>query len=105
MIELLILWATVIAPFLASILITLTYLPQIVKTYKTKKVEDLSVWFWVLLIGFLICMLSNATFLLITAGATGYFITELINFALAAVVLGQILYYRRKKKEKKNDKA
>jgi hypothetical protein len=51
-------------------------------------------------------MLSNATYLLITAAAMGYFITEVINFLLATVVLGQILYYRRKNKGvKANDKA
>lgn len=100
--ELFKIWATMIAPVLATILISLTYLPQIIKTYRTKSVKDMSVAFWVLLIGFLICMMSNATYLLITTpNGLGYFLTELANFALAVVVLGQIIYYTKKNKNKK----
>lgn len=99
MITALTIWASVIAPSLATILISIAYLPQIIKTYKTKSVDDLSLGFWVLIVGFLICMVSNATFLLITAAGLGYFLTELANFLLAAVVLGQIIYYKRKAKK------
>lgn len=100
MLELLKVWATTIAPTLATILISIAYLPQIIKTFKTKKVDDLSLGFWVLIVSFLVCMLSNATYLLLTANGVGYFLTELANFTLAVVVLVQILYYKRKNKEK-----
>lgn len=100
--ELFKIWATMIAPVLATVLISLTYLPQIIKTYRTKSVKDMSVAFWVLLIGFLICMMSNATYLLITTpNGLGYFLTELANFVLAVVVFGQIIYYTKKNKNKK----
>lgn len=97
MFELFEMWATKIAPSLATIFISIAYLPQILKTLRTKSVEDLSLGFWILINAFLICMVSNATYLLLTADGLGYFITEVINFALAAVVLIQILIYRKKK--------
>jgi MtN3 and saliva related transmembrane protein len=88
-------WSTVIAPSLATILISIAYVPQIVKTYRTKKVDDLSLGFWILINSFLVCMVSNASYLLITANGVGYFVTEIINFVLALTVLSQILYYRK----------
>lgn len=104
--ELFKIWATMIAPSLATVLITLTYMPQIIKTYKTKSVKDLSVAFWVLLLGFLVCMVSNATYLFITApNGLGYLLTEIVNFTLAAVVFGQIVYYTKKNKSGKEKKG
>jgi uncharacterized protein with PQ loop repeat len=94
--EMLRLFAYNIAPTLATILISITYIPQIVKTYKTKSVEDLSFWFWVILNMFLFCMWTNSLFSLIDSGNVGYFITETINWALAIVVFMQILKYRKK---------
>lgn len=85
-----------VAPTLATIFITVTYLPQIYKTYKTKSVKDLSLAFWIILNMFLLCMWLNSLFSLIDSGNIGYFVTETINWGLAAVVLGQILVYRKK---------
>lgn len=77
-----IIFATKIAPFLASCLITITYLPQIWRSHKTKNVDGISLWFWILLNLFLVCMVSNALGLFFLNGmsALGYLITELINF-------------------------
>lgn len=99
MFELFTIWAANIAPTLATIFISIAYLPQIIKTQKTKSVEDLSLGFWILINAFLICMLSNATYLLITADGLGYFLTELVNFIFAAIVLIQILVFRKKNKK------
>jgi uncharacterized protein with PQ loop repeat len=96
MIELLPVFAYKIAPTAATFLISIAYLPQIIKTFKTKSVGDLSLGFWLLINAFLFCMWSNSLAVLIETGRLGYFITETINWALAAIVLGQILYYRRK---------
>jgi uncharacterized protein with PQ loop repeat len=90
-------FATVVAPTLSSILITIAYLPQVVKTQKTKSVEDLSLGFWILISAFLVCMVLNATYLLATAHAVGYFVTEMINFIFALTVLTQILVFRKRK--------
>jgi uncharacterized protein with PQ loop repeat len=89
-------FATTIAPTLSSVLITIAYLPQVIKTAKTRSVKDLSLGFWVLINAFLVCMVANATYLFITSHAVGYFVTELINFAFALVILTQILVYRKR---------
>ncbi|PEN61647.1 PQ-loop repeat-containing protein [Bacillus wiedmannii] len=88
--------ATSVAPTLSTILITVAYLPQIIKTAKKKSVEDLSVGFWILITAFLICMVTNATYLLLTADGLGYFVTEVINLTFAVVILIQIAIYRKK---------
>jgi MtN3 and saliva related transmembrane protein len=89
--------ATVICPTLSSILITIAYLPQIIKTLKTKSVRDLSLGFWILISSFLVCMVTNATYLyLTTPNSLGYLITEAINLLLALVVLFQIIYYSKR---------
>lgn len=93
--------ATSVAPTLSTILITVAYLPQIIKTAKKKSVEDLSVGFWILITAFLICMVTNATYLLITADGLGYFITEVINLSFAVIILIQIFIYRKKKSDQK----
>lgn len=97
MLDALTFFATVIAPTLSTILISIAYIPQIIKTQKTKSVEDLSIGFWILINGFLICMVANATYLLLTADGLGYFITEIVNLTFALVILIQILIYRKKK--------
>lgn len=93
-------FAVKIAPVLASILITITYAPQIWKSTKTKNVEGISLWFWILLNLFLLCMFSNALGLFIANGASalGYLITEAINWGFAIWQLILIIVYRKKKK-------
>lgn len=86
-----------VLPHLATLFITLTYLPQIYKTYKTKSVEDISMGFWTLLNLFLICMWTNSIFSWIDSGNFGYFLTETINFGLALVVFSQMIIYKKKK--------
>ena len=93
-----ILFATKIAPFLASCLITITYLPQIWKSHKSKNVDGISLPFWILLNLFLVCMVSNALGLFFLNGmsALGYLITEIINFAFGFWQLILVLVYRKK---------
>jgi len=90
--------AYVYAPFMASVFVTLTYIPQIVKTHKKKSVEDMSILFWILLNFFLVCMWFNSLFSMIDHNNVGYFITESINFGLALVVFFQIIYYKKRKR-------
>jgi uncharacterized protein with PQ loop repeat len=97
--EILKFYCLVIAPTLSTILISVAYLPQIIKTFKTKSVKDLSLGFWILINAFLLNMVANATYMLITANAIGYFFTEIANFVLALIVLGQIIYYGKKYKK------
>lgn len=100
-------FATKIAPVMASILITIAYIPQIWKSHRTKNVEGIALWFWILINLFLVAMVSNALGLFIINGASaiGYLITELINFLFALWQLILVIVYgkeiRKKQKEKR----
>lgn len=83
-------------PILATVFLTICYIPQIYKTAKTKNVESMSVWFWLLLNFALIIMWSNALLIYIETGIYGTLVTECINEFLAMVVLIQVLIYRKK---------
>jgi uncharacterized protein with PQ loop repeat len=97
MIDILRYFAYHIGPPLATILITVTYVPQIIKTFKTKSVEDMSLLFWILLNSFLFCIWINSLFAWIDSGNFGLFMMESINFLLAIIVIIQVLVYRKKK--------
>jgi MtN3 and saliva related transmembrane protein len=78
-------------------LLALSYLPQIYKTYKVKKVDEISLAFWsVLFIG--LCFMEINAMHLISLGTWSYAITETFNVLLCGVFLGQVVYYRRKNK-------
>ena len=95
-------FSTKIAPVLASCLITVTYLPQIWKSARTKNVDGISLEFWILLNLFLISMVCNAfgLFLLNGFNAIGYLITELINWFFGLWQLILVIMYRKKGKKK-----
>lgn len=94
--ELFMFYAWKVAPTMATILITIAYLPQIIKIKKTRSVKDISLGFWIMINLFLVNMWVNSIAVLMTTDRLGYFITESINFALALVVLIQIIFYSRK---------
>lgn len=99
-------FALKVAPIMASYVITLTYLPQIWKTTKTKNVDGISFQFWVLLNVFLLCMFSNSLGLLITTGASalGYFVTEAINWGFAIWQLILLVIYGKEERAKNKAK-
>lgn len=105
MIELFKTLAFSIFPSLATVFITIAYLPQVYKTFKTKSVGDLSLGFWVLINLFLVCMWTNSLASLIYDGRVGYFLTESVNWLFAIIVLVQILVYRKKDKKSKESQG
>jgi uncharacterized protein with PQ loop repeat len=66
--------------------------PQIAKTYRTKEVEDISIFFPV------ICLVSFSVFFLGCAGRRDWFLlaSHVIPFLCISIWLGMILIYRRK---------
>lgn len=83
-------------PIIATIFLSICYIPQIVKNYKTKDVSSISLWFWVLLNIALTLMFTNAFMIFNKFGTYGYLITETFNLGLAMIVLIQVLIYRKK---------
>lgn len=85
-----------ILPQIGTLLIGLMYIPQIIKTHKSKDVTGMSLWFWIMLVCALSVLTVNATVVFITFGTFGFLITEAVNLTLAVVVLIQVLKYRKK---------
>lgn len=83
-----------ILPMIATTAISVTYVPQIFKTYKVKKVDEISIMFWVLLNIFLASMWLISLVALIDDGNKGMFLTQSSNWFLALIQSGQIVYYK-----------
>lgn len=84
-------------PTIATVFLVAAYIPQVVKTYRTKNVEGISLQFWLLINIALTCLLINATVIFIKFGTWGYMVTEIFNEGLALVMLIMVIKYRKKK--------
>jgi uncharacterized protein with PQ loop repeat len=82
-------------PTIATVFLTLCYLPQIFRTYKTKDVQSMSLSFWILLNLALTCLLINAIVIFIKFGTWGYALTETLNEGLAFVMLIMVIKYKK----------
>lgn len=87
-------------PTLATIFLVAAYIPQVIKTFKTKDVTGVSLPFWVLINIALTCLLINAFVIFIKFGTYGYLVAELFNEGLALVMLIMVIKYRKKKEVK-----
>lgn len=83
-------------PILSTIFLTACYLPQLIKTYRTKDVSSISVSFWILLNLALTCLLINAAVIFVKYGTYGYLVAEIINEGFALTMLILVLKYRKK---------
>lgn len=83
--------ATVATFFLVS-----AYLPQVIKTYRTKSVDGISLMFWALITIALGLLTVNAAYVFYLYGTYGYLLMETFNFGLAFVMLVMTLKYRKK---------
>lgn len=91
----------VVAPIVASCVIVPAYLPQAIKTQRLKDVSGISIWFWILINIFLLCMWLNSLGAWIYDGRLGYFITETLNWSFAIWVLGQVIIFGKKDRKTK----
>lgn len=83
-------------PLIATILLAYSYIPQLVKTYRTKSVDDVSPAFWWSISAALTLMTFNAAYVFYLTGGYGYLITEIINLSLAVAMLALVIKYKRK---------
>lgn len=83
-------------PMVATLFLTLCYVPQIVYIFKTKDVSSMSLAFWVMLNIAILLLTINALVIFIKFGTYGYLITEVLNGGLALAVLILVLKYRKK---------
>lgn len=83
-------------PNIATFLLVICYLPQIVSNAKTKNVEGINPWFFIILVLSLSMFLAYNILLFIKFGVYFGIITEAANVLLAVVVLIQVFIYRKK---------
>lgn len=84
-----------ILPTIAGIFLGICYIPQIIKTLRTKDVKSLSLPFWIILNIALVFLVINAIVVFRTTGVWGYLVTETFNEGLALVMLILVLKYRK----------
>lgn len=75
-------------------LLAFSYIPQITKTFKLKRVDEISKLFWtVLFIG--LCFMEVNALHLISLGTYSYAITESLNVLLSGTFVAQVYYYSK----------
>lgn len=78
---------------IGAIFLVYSYIPQITMLLKRKNSDGMSVKFWIILIIGMLGMLIN----MVISGASLFVIlTQVINIALAGIVLVLVLKYRKK---------
>lgn len=78
---------------IGAIFLVYSYIPQITMLLKRKNSDGMSVKFWIILIIGMLGMLIN----MVISGASLFVIlTQVINIALAGIVLILVLKYRKK---------
>lgn len=85
-----------IVPMFAIPLLTLGYIPQLIKTFKTKDVSGISKAFWVMLSGALFCVLVAQVTSFVVYGTWGLMLKEIINFIPAFVMMIMVFLYSNK---------
>lgn len=83
-----------------GMILAVSYVPQIIKTYKVKKVDEISLAFWSMLFVGLSLMEVNALHLM-SLGVYSYAITETFNVLLCGIFTGQVIYYGKIKNRRK----
>lgn len=87
-------------PSIAGVILGICYIPQIIKTIKTKNVEGVSLSFWAILNVALTLLVINSIVVFNTTGVWGYMVTEIFNEGLALVMLILVVKYKKKDKKK-----
>ena len=85
-----------IIPLIATVFMTICYLPQLIQTYRTKDVSGISLSFFALLNVALTLLLINSILLYTVNGNFGYVVSYIFNEGFALIMLIMIIKYRRK---------
>lgn len=84
-----------IVPMFAIPLLTLGYIPQLIKTFRTKDVSGISKAFWVMLSGALFCVLVAQVTSFVVYGTWGLMLKEIINFIPAFAMMIMVFMYSK----------
>lgn len=91
-------WETIviIAGLLATPILAISYVPQIVSLIKTKNADGISTSFWLILDASLLMLFILAVDNYIQTGSVSLLIAQGLNLGLAVVNTFLVLYYKRK---------
>ena len=81
-----------IASVSASLVLCISYIPQVVNLFKTKKTEGVSLSFWLILDLSLLMLFILA----IDSGSGSMMFAQGLNLVLAGIVTGQVVYYKKR---------
>lgn len=87
-----------VIPTVATFFLVVCYLPQLIRTLKTKDVSSISLSFFAMLNIALTLLLINSILLFTQNGNWGYVVTYIFNEGFALWMLILILKYRNKNK-------
>lgn len=85
-----------IAGILASVVLAISYVPQVISLYKTKNAEGISPSFWYILDLSLLMLFILAVDSFLKTGELGLLIAQGLNLVLALTVTIQVIVYKRK---------
>ena len=96
-------WSALVtfASVFSTVLLTLSYIPQVINLYKTKSTEGISMSFWYILDGSLILLFILALDSYFQTGDTGLVIAQSLNLILALIVTSQVIYYKKQEEKEK----
>lgn len=92
-----------ILPLLSGLLLTISYVPQIITTVRTKNVEGIDRNFWLLISAALFGLTVSTGAVWYYKGTYGNFITEAVNVSLALTMLFLVMKYRKKNDNSKGE--
>lgn len=83
-------------PLISGIVLTISYVPQIITTYRTKDVTGIDKRFWILISIALSGLAVSTGAVWYYTGSFGNFITESANAILAIIMLVLVFMYRKR---------
>lgn len=89
------------ASVFSTVLLTFSYVPQVINLYRTKSTKGISMSFWYILDGSLILLFILALDSYFQTGDTGLVIAQFLNLVLALIVTSQVMYYKKQEEKEK----
>lgn len=84
---------------LSVVVLSISYIPQIVTLYRTKNAEGISPSFWYILDLSLLMLFILAIDSYLKTGEVGLMVAQGLNLVLALIVTGQVIIYKNKGNE------
>ena len=91
-------------PIISGIILTISYIPQILTTFRTKDVSGIDKRFWLLITIALGGLAVSTGAVWYYTGTYGNFVTEFVNVSLAFTMLILVYKYRNNRRKEDDNK-